>query len=210
VRPHNVNVVKLFLDYHHRTSRIPQGNRVTESLAKHLGHVGSLLDIGCGDGHNTKRLAEIAGATRVAGVDVQVRPTAVIEVQPYQGRDVPFPDQSFDAVSLVDVLHHCEDPQRVLDEAVRVARKMVIIKDHLAFGPVTRKMLYYMDIVGNAKDSIPSPGTYFELRDWVRMTELAKARIAAIDWPLKTHDLPWSIVGWPRLQFTAKLVPVRN
>lgn len=197
------------LAYHHRTSRVPCGERVSASLSRHLGRVDSLLDIGCGDGQNTKRLAATAGATLVAGVDVLVRPSAVIDVTPYDGLHVPFPDGSFDAVSLVDVLHHCSDPRKVLSEAVRVAKKMVVIKDHFAFGPVTHKMLYWMDIVGNAKDSIPSPGTYFEPAQWVRLVGEAGGRIESLDWPLKTHDLPWRIVGWPELQFTAKVVPVR-
>jgi SAM-dependent methyltransferase len=203
-----LNPVKLFLDYHHRTSRIPQGARVSASLARHLGHVDSLLDIGCGDGVNTKRMAELAGASRVVGVDVHVREQCAIPVERYNGRDLPFPDRSFAAVMLVDVLHHCDDPQRVLDEAVRVADQMVVLKDHFAFGRVTRKMLHLMDIFGNAKDRIPSPGTYFDLGEWVRLIDHAKARMAALDWPLKTHDLPWRIVGWPVLQFTAKVVPL--
>jgi SAM-dependent methyltransferase len=198
-----------FLAYHHRTSRIPGGERVVASLARHLGQVGSLLDIGCGDGVNTRTLATRVGATRVVGVDVLVRPTAVIEVHPYDGIHLPFPDRSFDAVTIVDVLHHCTDPQAVLREAVRVADKLVAIKDHFAFGPVTHKILYFNDIVGNAKDGIPSPGTYFEPQQWVEMIEEAGGRMAALDWPLKTHDLPWRIMGWPQLQFTAKVVPVR-
>jgi hypothetical protein len=62
-----------------------------------------------------------------------------------------------------------------------------------------------MDLVGNAKDSIPCPGTYFTPAQWIEMIQSAGGRIAALDWPLKTHDLPWRIVGWPELQFTAKL-----
>lgn len=198
-----------FLSYHHRTSRIPQGERVVASLAKQLGHANSLLDVGCGDGKNTLALARQVGATRVMGVDVVVRPTAVIEVQSYDGVHLPFPDRSFDAVSIVDVLHHCTDPLAVLKETLRVADKMLIIKDHFAFGPVTHKMLYWMDIAGNAKDAIPSPGTYFEPQQWVSMIAEAGGRIESLDWPLKTHDLPWRLIGWPQLQFTARVVPIR-
>jgi hypothetical protein len=90
-----------------------------------------------------------------------------------------------------------------------VAEKVLVIKDHFAFGPVTHKMLYWMDIAGNSRDSIPSPGTYFEPPQWVSMITEAGGRVAALDWPLKTHDLPWRLIGWPQLQFTAKVVPVR-
>jgi SAM-dependent methyltransferase len=197
------------LAYHHRTSRIPCGQRVVASLAKHLGKVGSLLDVGCGDGQNTLALAQACGAGRVVGVDVLVRPTAVIEVHPFDGVRLPFPDGAFDAVTIVDVLHHCAEPARVLGEALRVARDVVAIKDHFAFGPLTHRMLYWLDIAGNAKDGIPSPGTYFEPQQWIAMIAEAGGRIAALDWPLKTHDLPWRLVGWPQLQFTAKVIPTR-
>jgi SAM-dependent methyltransferase len=198
------------LAYHHRTSRIPQGDRVVASLASHLGRVDSLLDVGCGDGVNLTRLGQAAGATRIAGVDVVVRPSAAVGVVPYDGRTLPFPDRSFEAVSLVDVLHHCLDPGRVLGEALRVAARVVVIKDHFAFGPMTHKMLYWMDRVGNAKDGIFSPGTYFEPGEWVAMIAQAGGRPVAIDWPLVTHDLPWRIVGWPELQFTAKVLPAER
>jgi SAM-dependent methyltransferase len=198
-----------FLAYHDRTSRGPHGERVVGSLAKQLGQVDSLLDVGCGDGKNLLALAARAGATRVVGVDVVVRPTASVEVVKYDGLHLPFGDRSFDAVSIIDVLHHCTEPLTVLKETLRVADKVLIIKDHFAFGPLTHKMLYWMDLVGNAKDSIASPGTYFEPQQWISMIATAGGRVASLDWPLKTHDLPWRLVGWPELQFTARVVPVR-
>jgi SAM-dependent methyltransferase len=198
------------LAYHHRTSRGPQGERVVRSLSAHLGRLDSLLDIGCGDGVNLRKLAAAANATRFAGVDVFVRPTATIDVIHYDGHNLPFPDKSFDGVTLVDVLHHCDDAERVLSEALRVATRVVAIKDHFAFGPVTNKMLYWMDLVGNAKDGIFSPGNYLHPDQWVGMIARAGGKIEALDWPLKTHDLPWRLVGWPELQFTAKIVPITS
>ena len=59
----------------------------------------------------------------ITGVDVLVRPKNHIPVQLFDGRQLPFPDQSFDAVMFVDVLHHTDDPSVLLREAKRVARK---------------------------------------------------------------------------------------
>ena len=196
------------LAYHHRTSRGPQGERVVRSLSAHLGQVESLLDIGCGDGVNLTRLAAAAHAKRSVGVDVVVRSKATIDVVPYDGLTLPFPDCSFEGVSIVDVLHHCTDSRRVLAEALRVASRVVVIKDHFSFGPLTHRMLYLMDIVGNAKDGIASPGNYLEPDEWVDVIARAGGRVVALDWPLKTHDMPWRLVGWPQLQFTAKIAPV--
>jgi SAM-dependent methyltransferase len=199
---------KAALDYHHRTSRLPYGERVASSLSRHVGQAESILDLGCGDGENLLKLASRTGAKRYVGIDVKVRPHARIDVVPYDGLNVPFPDRSFEVVSLIDVLHHCSDPQRVLNEAVRVASKVVLIKDHFAFGPITHRMLYWIDRAGNARDNIFCPGTYFEPAQWIAMIETARGRVAGLDWPLNTHDLPWRILGWPQLQFTAKIVPV--
>jgi SAM-dependent methyltransferase len=200
---------RLALDYHHRTSRLPQGERVCASLTKQIRHAESLLDVGCGDGQNTLRFANAVGATRVEGVDILIRANPVIDVKRYDGRHLPFPDKSFDVVTIVDVLHHCEDMQAVLTECVRVAKEAVAIKDHFKFGKLTDKMLYWMDIAGNAKDGIPSPGNFLHPREWVELVEKAGGTIVSLDWPLKTHDLPWRLVGWPELQFTARIEPRR-
>jgi SAM-dependent methyltransferase len=199
----------LLVDYYFKTNTTSRSERVTRSVAGHIGRATSLLDVGCGDGQNTLRLAEQVGATRVVGVDVLIRERTVIDVHPYDGLHIPFGDQEFDYVVLLDVLHHCTEPVQVLREALRVAKRGVILKDHVAFGPVSRKVLLLMDVLGNSRFGVASPGTYFDFSQWVKMTAEAGARIDAMDWPLPLHDMPWRLLGWPSLQMTAKLVPLR-
>ncbi|HVW32199.1 MAG TPA: methyltransferase domain-containing protein [Acidimicrobiia bacterium] len=93
-----------------------------------------VLDVGCGTGEDTRRLAALVGPGGTAmGVDVS---KAMVEVararsvghglpatfDVVDGAELPFPDNSFDAVRAERVLIHCPDPQAVLAEMVRVLR----------------------------------------------------------------------------------------
>ncbi len=46
----------------------------------------------------------------------------------YDGKHLPFPDQSFDASLLLMVLHHTPDPKIVFSEAARVGKELVVIE----------------------------------------------------------------------------------
>lgn len=204
-----MNPLRAVFEHYHRTAPAPRNARIAEALARHIGAADSLLDVGCGPGAITLAVGEKIGATRLAGVDVVPRPETFIDVQFYDGKTLPFGDASFDAVIIADVLHHCDDASVVLRECARVAKKVVVVKDHFSFGPISHQTLYYMDRFGNAKDSIHVPGHYFSPSQWVAMFATAGCQITELNWPMLMHDMPWRIIGWPELQFSAKLVPVR-
>ena len=190
---------------HHRRIHVPRVERVARALAGQIGHARSLLDVGCGDGTVAKTIAERVGARRVAGADVKVRPEVAVEVVHYDGLHLPFPDGAFEAVVLSDVLHHCHDPRAVLREALRVASRVVALKDHFRFGPVSDKILLWMDIVGNAAPAVEVRGTYFSPRAWADMIDAAGGRFAGLTWPLQIHSFPFRLLTGDRIQFAASV-----
>ncbi|WP_245677662.1 class I SAM-dependent methyltransferase [Chondromyces crocatus] len=195
---------------HHRTVSVPRAERVATALANTIGHAGSLLDIGAGDGVIARDLAQRVGAQRVAGVDVKLRPDPCIDVVHYDGEQLPFPDGAFEIVVLSDVLHHCARPAVVLSEALRVATRAVAIKDHFRFGPLSDKILLAMDVAGNAAPGVLVRGTYFSPADFVALVEEAGGRVADLTWPLRIHDLPFRLITWDRLQFAARIEHARE
>jgi SAM-dependent methyltransferase len=47
----------------------------------------------------------------------------------YDGARLPFPADAFDTTLLLLTLHHCTDPEAVLDEAIRVTRRRLVVTE---------------------------------------------------------------------------------
>ena len=83
----------------------------------------TILEVGCAENPVWK-----GTPFKVTALDKSVRP----EEQCFpdvvgEAENLPFEDKSFDVVCCDELLEHVPDPQRVLSEAVRVARKKVIV-----------------------------------------------------------------------------------
>ena len=81
-----------------------------------------VLDIGCGAGNMFHHLSRYGS---VVGVDNNPKPLAVARERGYDVReglaeDLPFEEESFDLVSLLDTVEHCDDDMAVLRECYRV------------------------------------------------------------------------------------------
>lgn len=125
-----------------------------------------LLDIGCGDGLLARNLHEHRPDLEIRGIDVQVREQTEVPVTSFDGQTIPFADGEFDVALLVDVLHHAEDPRRLLREAIRVTGGHLLIKDHLREGVLASPTLRLMDWVGNARHRVALPYSYWRHREW--------------------------------------------
>lgn len=95
----------------------------------------SILDVGCGEGVVTERLANRTGASTV-GVDLgdEVlqeewghRESPLVSFRAASAYNLPFADASFDCVCALEVLEHLERPRDALAEMARVARRTLLV-----------------------------------------------------------------------------------
>lgn len=169
---------------------------------------GSLLDLGCGDGEIGRQLAERRPGLDVQGVDVLARPTCHIPFTVYDGKTLPFADDAFDYVAVIDVLHHTDDIGATLAECVRVARRGVIVKDHLCENATDHRILRFMDWVGNRSHGVTMTYNYQPKSSWRRL--IADAGLQTRSWTerLGLYPSPFNYVFERRLHFLALFQPV--
>src|SRR5262249_53527612 len=113
-----------------------------------------VLDVGCGDGTISQLVMGRRAGVSYTGIDIMARPSCAIPFATYDGLHIPHPDRSFDAVQFVDVLHHTNDIEPLLADAVRVTRRYILIKDHLCENRFDWETLRFMDWVGNAPHGV--------------------------------------------------------
>ena len=178
---------------------------LTSHLAGLVPQGGRVLDVGCGDGLLAQRLGQSRPDLTLTGIDVLVRPETKVPVTWFDGQVIPFPDNSFDTITFVDVLHHTDDPMIMLREATRVASRSVVIKDHTCDGWLAYPTLRFMDHVGNARHGVRLPYNYWPERRW--RAAFRSLGLAIGEWRprLRLYPQPASLLFDRRLHFAARL-----
>ena len=160
-----------------------------ENLAQLIPQNVLLLDVGCGDGFLAARLMQRRPDISIKGIDVLLRDKVHIPVTVYDCVNLPYKDSSFDAVMFVDVLHHTEDPEHLLSEGMRVARKSIIIKDHLLSGILAGPTLRFMDNIGNVRHGVCLVYNYWTREKWMRT--IASLGMSIDKWQERLGIYPW-------------------
>ena len=156
----------------------------------------SVLDVGCGEGIGTVRMAGVLPEARVVGLDVadpgllaewEKRAHEKIEFVAGSAYDLPFADDSFDLVSAIEVFEHLERPERALIEMARVSRRGILLS--VPWEPVWRGMNMaagrYLKAYGN------TPG---HINHWTRRQFVALAGTAGEVVAVR-RPFPWTMVA---------------
>lgn len=93
-------------------------------------------------------------------------------------RFLPIQDQSLDVVALMDVLHHCNNQEEILREALRVLRpggKVLVLEDTLPEQkhPNQRKIMKFLiskeDDLANRQPTNTNPHNYRSINEWKQL-----------------------------------------
>jgi ubiquinone/menaquinone biosynthesis C-methylase UbiE len=107
-----------------------------EAFAQRLPVNASVLNLGAGPGWMERNVGELRPDIRWTGADLSPASIAFLRTLPVKwnalhvldlNQPLPFPDNSFDAVTCSEVLEHIERPREAVAEMLRVARSMVAV-----------------------------------------------------------------------------------
>jgi len=182
-------------------------------LSNHLAEVippgARTLDVGCGDGQVAHLIMQKRPDVTIKGIDVLVRPHTKIPVAEFDGQIIPYSQGDFDVVMFNDVLHHTNDPMVLLREAVRVAGKAIVLKDHTRDGILAGLTLKFMDRVGNARHGVALPCNYWTEQQWLKAFETLGLCITTWKSDLRLYPRWADVVFGRSLHFIARLnIPV--
>ena len=130
---YTVNEIKHLMDFGPlaaRREKRAQYHLEQTEIGEFIVSGGAYLDLGCGKGYIRRRLEQLKPGVHVFGCDIADRPTRRIRQSSSatfataDGLNLPFPDATFDGVSLFFVLHHVpfEEQENIVEESIRVVK----------------------------------------------------------------------------------------
>ena len=138
-----------FMGQNHDYYTVAKVDRILDVIQRHLGDPRHqrVLDVGCGVGKTDRLLAPHLGS--LTGVDVSSasvdrarRDNPQVRYEAYDGRILPFQNESFDVAFVICVLHHVLPKDRIplLTEMKRVLKPggLLLVFEHNPFNPLTQ------------------------------------------------------------------------
>jgi len=147
-------------------------------LCPYLKNKNKVLDLGASCGRLSSKLSNNLKYSNFVGVDTHVQPKTFIPIIEYDGKKIPYADNSFDCVMIVDVLHHDKNPEAVIKEAKRVSKKNILIKDHYWKNKIDFMLLKYADYIGNKRYGVSLPYNFLKISEWKSMFNRVNLKIS--------------------------------
>jgi len=154
----------------------------------------TVLDLGAGEGYLAGPLRERTSAW-LCSVDVGLFRRAAGPYVAYDGHRLPFGDAAFDTTLILLTLHHCAEPEAVLDEALRVTRRRLIVVESVYRNRLERFWLDRLDrrLNGYRHDGkMKVPFTFKRPEEWRALFEsrglqVVRAQLLGSWWERLVH-----------------------
>lgn len=105
-------------------------NATFNYLKNYLKRSDTILDVGSGTGIIAKLIKEKTGA-KIKCIDIIDISKTDIPVKIYDGKNIPYKNDSFSVVMCNFVLHHCTDLEKVIREMKRVSKSKIFILEDI-------------------------------------------------------------------------------
>lgn len=105
-----------------------RAKRISEHVLPYIPVRARVIDIGAGTGLLAEEISKKRNI-QVTIIDVIDWNTSSLPLKIFDGEHIPFGSKQFDVAILIDVLHHAEDEEALVKEAVRVAKKVIISEE---------------------------------------------------------------------------------
>ncbi|MBS1120756.1 MAG: Methyltransferase type 11 [Deltaproteobacteria bacterium] len=178
---------------------------LAKELAAHVPANSKVLDVGCGDGTISQLVMAQRPGVTYEGIDIMARPSCAIPFRTFDGLHIPHDDGSFDAVQFVDVLHHTNEIEPLVADAVRVSKRYVLIKDHLWENRLDFETLRFMDWVGNAPHGVKVIYNFKNEEFWRDLFDRLGLSIVTMNKRVPLYPFPFSALFGRGLHFVALL-----
>ncbi|GAG29871.1 unnamed protein product [marine sediment metagenome] len=124
-----------------------------------------VLDIGLGNGFVANQMRYYYNV-HIEGVDIIDYNKTDIKNTIYDGVNLPFKDNSFDCVLILQTLHHCTDQTQVLKEGERVSKKRIIIMEDIYNNFFEKITTFIHDYISNKRKGVDCPYYFHSKKEW--------------------------------------------
>lgn len=161
-----MSVIKKVLNFFKQKSTSWKG----QVILNHLSNKETVLDFGCGDLSLASYLKKKRPDLNITGVDVIKFENSFKDISfiQYDGKILPFKDNSFDTVISFYVFHHCVKAEEAFKECFRVAKKRVLFVEAISTYPLEVYCMGFIDWFFNVwkLKRIPLTFQFFTLEGW--------------------------------------------
>jgi ubiquinone/menaquinone biosynthesis C-methylase UbiE len=125
---------RAYAEFYNQLNSISR-NRPTDNSEKCINQIkadckdsASVLDVGCGHGYLLRKLRAAYPHCQLLGADLLTNvPSIDFEYVTAMADNLPFPDNEFEVVCCTHVIEHVKQPELVIRELMRIAKRKVIV-----------------------------------------------------------------------------------